>query len=335
MNRRQLMRSVAVGLPAAALGGIVSQVSTSYAESRTTADDCEPPPCTPGTGRVVQWGDASAPAVPADALSGVTAISAGAAANSYNLTLKNGRVSIWGNLNPDDSIQQRLSRVPVAATRNVTAIAAAGNYGLALRDGGVIAWGGAYDSDAVIRVPDEAKSGVTAIAGGAGPGPVCLALKNGGVINWGGYAPVPDAAKSGVVAISTQQHCLALREDGSVVTWARSGLQPPPPANLMTVPAEARSGVTAISAGTGFSLALKDGGVIAWGDNKYGQLEVPYEAQSDVVAISAGVWASMALTASGTIVVWAFNFYHQLDIPPEAQCGASAISCKYHCLALI
>ncbi|WP_204007972.1 RCC1 domain-containing protein [Virgisporangium aurantiacum] len=264
----------------------------------------------------------------------MTAISTGGSANAYNLTLKNGRVSIWGHFLLQDPTEQRLSRVPVAATKDVTAIAAAGNHCLALRDGGVITWGGSHDRTEVNRVPEELKSGVTAIAGGVGGGPVCLALKNGGVINWAGDAPVPIEARSGVVAISTGQHCLALREDGSVITWVRSGLIDPAPPSLLTVPAEAKSGVTAISAGGGFSLALKDGGVIAWGDNKYGQIEVPYEAQTDVVSISAGTYASMALTAGGKIVVWAYNAYGQMDIPAEAQCGVSAIDCQYVCLAL-
>jgi alpha-tubulin suppressor-like RCC1 family protein len=329
INRRQLMRTVAVGLPAAVLGGVVSQVSAAQAGSGTesaTAETCEPPPCAPGMGRIVQWGPNLA-AVPADGLSGVTAVSGGWCANLYNLMLKNGRVSTWGNFNLNDPNQQRLSRVPVAATRDVTAIATAGRYAFALRDGGVIVWGGT--SDGQLSLPDGAKSGVTAIAGGNGGWSYGLFLKNGGVLQWNGFAPVPDDAKEGIVAISASGQALALREDGRVIGWGKDL-----PANL-AVPAEAQSGVTAISAGGGFSLALKNGGVIAWGNNEYGQLEVPYEAQSDVVAIDAGVWASMALTASGRIVVWAYNFYKQLDIPDEAQCGASAISCGYHCLALV
>jgi alpha-tubulin suppressor-like RCC1 family protein len=330
INRRQLMRTVAVGLPAAALGGVVSQVTAAQAGPGTnaaTADSCEPPPCAPGTGTIVQWGTANLPAVPADGLSGVTAISSGWCANLYNLMLKNGRVSTWGNFNLNDPNQQRLSRVPVAATKDVTAIATAGRFAFALRDGGVIVWGG--ESDSQLSIQDEAKSGVTAITGANGGNSYGLFLKSGGVLQWKGLAPVPDEARAGIVAISASQQALALREDGRVITWG-----PNLPANL-AVPAAAQSGVTAVSAGAGYSLALKDGAVIAWGTNGYGQLDVPYEAQSDVVAISAGVVASMALTASGKIVVWAYNLYNQLDIPDEAQCGASAISGGYHCLALV
>ncbi|MEV1247908.1 RCC1 domain-containing protein [Nonomuraea sp. NPDC050022] len=324
------MRTVAVGLPAAVLGGTVSQVSPAQARSGTgsiATEGYEPPVCAPGSGTIIQWGPYNAPAVPEAGLSGVTAISDGACANLYNLMLKDGRVTLWGNLNLNDRNQQRLARVPVAVTKDVTAIATAGSYAFALRDGGVIVWGGTHDTQ--LALPEAAKSGVTAITGANGGNSYGLFLKDGGVIQWNGYVAVPDEAKEGIVAMSARRHALALREDGRVVTWG-----PDLPANL-TVPAEAQSGVTAISAGAGFSLALKNGAVIAWGDNEYGQLEVPYEAQSDVVAISAGIWASMALTASGKIVTWAYNFYGQLDIPAEAHCGASAISCGYVCMVLL
>ncbi|MFI7448532.1 RCC1 domain-containing protein [Nonomuraea sp. NPDC049714] len=330
ISRRQLMRTVAVGLPTAVLGGTVLQVSTAQARSGTTsitAEGYEAQACAPGEGKIIQWGPANAPAVPEAGLSGVTAVSAGACANLYNLMLKDGRVTTWGNFNLQDPNQQRLSRVPVAATKDVTAIETAGRYSFALRDGGVIVWGGTRDGELVL--PEATESGVTAMAGANGGSSYGLFLKDGGVIQWRGFVAVPDEAKEGIVAISARQHALALREDGRVITWG-----PDLPANL-TVPAEAQSGVTAISAGPAFSLALKNGAVIAWGNNEYGQLEVPYEAQSDVVAISAGNGASMALTAGGRIVVWAYNVYGQLDIPAEAHCGASAISCGYVCMVVL
>ncbi|MFC4010563.1 hypothetical protein ACFOY2_25275 [Nonomuraea purpurea] len=329
INRRQLMRTVGVGLPAAVLGGTVSRVSTPQADPGTkskTAEGCEPPVCTPGSGKIIQWGKA-APAVPEAGLSGVTAVSAGAYANLYNLMLKDGRVAIWGSFNFSTPIEQRLSRVPVAATKDVTAIATASAYSIALRDGGVIVWGGT--SDLNLTLPEAAKSGVTAIAGGNGGYGDGLFLKDGGVIQWHGRVDVPDEAKEGIVAIAARAHALALREDGRVITWGRDQ------AANMAVPAEAQSGVTKISAGAGFTLAIKNGGVIAWGDNSKGQLEVPYEAQSDVVAISAGIEASMALTASGKIVTWAYNFNGQMDIPAEAQCGGSAISCGRICMVVL
>ncbi|MFC5162088.1 RCC1 domain-containing protein [Nonomuraea angiospora] len=324
------MRTVAVGLPAAVLGGTVSRVSPAQAHSGASSITTEgrgEPECAPGSGKLIQWGPANAPEVPAAGLSGVTAFSIGACANLYNLMLKDGKVTIWGNFNLNDRNQQRLVRVPVAATRDVTAIATAGAYSFALRDGGVIVWGGTHDTE--LALPEATKSGVTAMTGANGGSSYGLFLKDGGVIQWRGFVDVPDEAKEGVVAMSARQHALALREDGRVVTWG-----PDLPANL-AVPAEAQSGVTAISAGNGFSLALKNGAVIAWGDNEYGQLEVPYEAQSDVVAISAGNLASMALTAGGRIVTWAYDFYGQLDIPEEAHCGARAISCGYVCMVLL
>jgi hypothetical protein len=135
VDRRQLMHAIAVGLPAAALGGVVSQVSTAYAGSGTkavTADPCEPPPCAPGTGRVVQWGVPTLKPVPELGLAGVTAIAAG---GNYALLVRDGRVTLWGNLYLGDPAQQRLARVPVAATKDVTAVATGSYHGYALRDG--------------------------------------------------------------------------------------------------------------------------------------------------------------------------------------------------------
>ena len=96
MNRRQLIRTAAVGLPAAVLGGVVSQVSSAQAGSSTNVAEtgaCEPVPCTPGTGQIIQWGYRDLQPVPASGLTGVTKVAAGV---DYGLMIKNGRVSIWG-----------------------------------------------------------------------------------------------------------------------------------------------------------------------------------------------------------------------------------------------
>jgi alpha-tubulin suppressor-like RCC1 family protein len=91
-------------------------------------------------------------------------------------------------------------------------------------------------------------------------------------------------------------HSVALKSDGSVVTWGWTAT---------VVPVEAQSGVMAIAAGggstgPGFTMALKnDGSVVAWPNGN-----VPVEAQSGVVAIAAGWYLKLALKTNGSVVTW-------------------------------
>jgi len=101
------------------------------------------------------------------------------------------------------------------------------------------------------------------------------------------------AGLTDIVAIASGvSQNLALRKDGTVVSWGRN-TNPPP----------ALSNVVAIAAGNGQSLALKRGGtVVAWGSNFFGQTNVP-AGLSNVVAIAAAA-QSLALKADGTVVSW-------------------------------
>ncbi|WP_240686856.1 RCC1 domain-containing protein [Amycolatopsis suaedae] len=167
------------------------------------------------------------------------------------------------------------------------------------------------------QIPAQAMP-ATAVASGFGH---LLALKDGRVHAWGstlfGVTEVPAAARSGVVAISSKNlHNLALRNDGSVVSWG----------NRTDVPAEARSGVTAVAAGGDHSLALKGGGVIAWGSNRHGQATVPPQARSGVKAIAAGWNHNLVLKEDGTLVAWGYNANCEATLPTPAPSGVVAIS---------
>jgi hypothetical protein len=334
MNRRLLLQAAAVGVPTAVLGGVVSRA---VGDTEPAAAAVESTDCQSGGGRVIYWGEqhntnvpsvsyqpweSMMPPVPKPLQSGVTAV---AAAGSEVLALKDGRVHHIGDCGCIGTAWEgnRLWNIPPAATAGVTAIAAGISNALALRDGRVIGWG---VSSGIAAVPDEAKSGVTAIACSE----YALAVKNGGVIQWGAASltPVPDAARSGVVAVSAAGHALALREDGSVVAWGPSSTAP-----ATQVPEEARSGVTAIAAGGTFSLAVKGGRVFGWGTNDKGQLSAPED--TDVTAIDAGSHNGMSLTTRGTVNVWGLSNQRQSVVPDEI-CAASAISISaYMCAALI
>ncbi|NDC42154.1 MAG: hypothetical protein EBZ77_11495 [Chitinophagia bacterium] len=103
-------------------------------------------------------------------------------------------------------------------------------------------------------------------------------------------------------------HAMALRDDGSVVTWLYGkGTYGSTydPYGVTNVPSSAKSGVVALAAGDAHCLALKsDGSVVAWGKNNSGQINVPSEAQSGVMAIAAGSIFSLALKTNGVVVGW-------------------------------
>ncbi len=118
---------------------------------------------------------------------------------------------------------------------------------------------------------------------------------------------------SGVVRLAAgSYHCLALKDNGTVVAWGADQLssggldcgQCNVPANL--------TNVVSIAAGSMHSLALKaDGTVVAWGAGVTTSYSAPELGQSavppglrDVVDIAAGTFSSFAVTKDGRIVAW-------------------------------
>ena len=192
-------------------------------------------------------------------------------------------------------------------------VAAAAPVTAAITPGTVVAWG---DNEYGETDVPAGLSGVIAVSAGEWHS---LALKSDGtVVSWGGQTAVP-VGLSGVTAISAgYNHSLALKSDGTVVAWGNNVY------GQATVPADL-SGVTAISAGQGFNLALKsDGTVVAWGWDYRGETNVP-AGLSGVTAISAGQDFSLALKSDGTVVGWGENWWGQTT-PPSNLSGVIAIS---------
>ena len=182
----------------------------------------------------------------------------------------------------------------------------------------VTAWG--YNDYQQCNVPDSAKNGVTAIAGGEQH---TMALKNGAVLTWNfngyGIRTVPFNAQSGVTAIASgYQHCVALK-NGIVMAWGNNG------EGQCNVPYYALSGVTAIACGFDHTIALKDGAVLAWGRSQYGQCNVPQSALSEVTAIGSTYRGTIALK-NGAVLVWGYNGNGECNIPSNAQSGVSTIA---------
>lgn len=294
--------------------------------------------------------------------SGVVELAAG---QSHVLARKgDGTLVAWGNNGNgqlgDGTIDN--SKVPIAVTGisgELRAIAAGDGHSYALTaDGKLWAWGN-YSSGQlgeahalVQSSPNQVVglgtgSGVAAISAGGGFG---LALKDdGSVVSWGANGagqlgdnsttnrPAPVAVAtlgtgSGVKAISAgRDHVLALKDDGSVLSWGGNGngqlgtndtmarKMPGPVSGLGT-----GSGVVAVVAGPARSMALKsDGTVWSWGANAGGPLGdgttmqrlTPVQVHgvndagflTDVTAIASCNWASYALRSSGEILAWGYN----------------------------
>jgi alpha-tubulin suppressor-like RCC1 family protein len=214
-------------------------------------------------GTVFGWGDGrqGQTAVPAG-LGDVIAICAG---DSQGLALKaDGTVASWG-----------LGGPPPPGLSNVVAISAGNTFGhdLALtRDGRVIAWWAREGVSYGWNVP-EGLSNVMAVATGWNH---CLALKRDGtVMGWGfnsegqstgisggnsgtqatGLVMVAGQLLTDVAAIAASyEYSLALKKDGTLVSWGRTsrGLVP-----------EGLSNVVAISASGSYCLAITTNPAVA------------------------------------------------------------------------
>lgn len=133
------------------------------------------------------------------------------------------------------------------------------------------------------------------------------------IIAWGsnsyGQTTIPASASNAVAVAAGAYHSMALRNDGTVITWGEI--------NASAVPANPAgvSNIVSIAAGQSHCVALRsDGKVFAWGDNSQGQLNIS-PAASNVVAIAAGYYHTLALRADGTVVGWGRNTYGQVTIP--------------------
>jgi alpha-tubulin suppressor-like RCC1 family protein len=139
------------------------------------------------------------------------------------------------------------------------------------------------------------------------------------VIGWGansqGQINVPASATNVIAVAAGFTHSLALRADGSVISWGSSTVVP---ANV--------TNATSIAAGANHSLALlSDMRVAAWGNNTYGQTNVPASA-TNVVAVAAGFYHCLALRADGRVIAWGKAASGQTNVPTSATSNVVAIA---------
>ncbi|HWQ90776.1 MAG TPA: hypothetical protein VN673_03825 [Clostridia bacterium] len=156
----------------------------------------------------------------------------------------------------------------------------------------VVTWGSNNYGQGI--VPASATNVVAVSAGST----YNLALRaDGTVVTWGSGYPIPLAATNVAAIASGLRHNVALKSNGTVVAWGDNSFQ------QTQVPVTATN-VVAIAAGYDHTLALRaDGTVVAWGKGNYGQTNVPF-ATTNIVAISAGAGHSMAIRADGSAMIW-------------------------------
>src|SRR5258705_12131321 len=117
------------------------------------------------------------------------------------------------------------------------------------------------------------------------------------VIAWGantqGQCNVPPSATNVIGVAAGGTFSVALRSDGSVISW---GVATNPPTDI--------TNAIQIAAGYTHGLSLRaDGTVAAWGNNSQNQIAVPPSA-TNVIAVAAGYNHSLALRNDGTVVAW-------------------------------
>ncbi len=274
-----------------------------------------------GPGKVVAWGDDTFAqlAVPAAALSGVVAVSAG---QGHTLALKqNGSVLAWGWNTSGQS------NVPAAASSGVVAISAGQGHSLALKSNGtVLAWGN--NSEGQINIPAALVpswfSSSTQIVGIAAGGAHSVALPSSGVpIAWGsngfGQCTIPSGLSTVTAVAAGFYHTVALRANGTVAAWGDNthGQSTVPPG---------LTDVVAIAAGFYHTVAVKaDGTVVAWGAGgtttvapQLGQSVVP-PGLGVARAPAAGRYHSLALLADRTVVGWGDGSVGQITMPGNHQ----------------
>lgn len=280
--------------------------------------------------------------------------------------------NIWGETGVGDRDfifpYGRPGPVLVPSFSDVKEVAKGHWFSLAIkRDGTVWAWGnnqsgelgnGLANFAALNPTRIQGLSKAIAIAGGGsayiGGGHALAVLEDGRVFSWGNneagqlgdgsissrdMTSVPRAVvgAAGARAVAAGGlHSVALRPDGTVLTWGHNqfgqlGLgsadtNPGTPTPVQ--PAVSR--IKAIAAGGTHTLALKDDGTVwAWGRNTAGQVgngsiapnnpgAAPVPTQvvdlTDVVAIAAGELHSVALKQDGSVWAWGANESGQLGI---------------------
>lgn len=207
------------------------------------------------------------------------------------------RVIAWGTNNFGQL------EVPAGLT-NVIAVATSPYAAIALTaEGRLVPWGD--NRNGQLNLP-EGLPPVSAVALGLTHGNVLL--PDSTVLGWGSGqgAQVPFGLTNVVALAANGSRSVAVKADGTVVSWGDS----------YPVPTDATN-IVEVACGSSHTLGLRaDGTVIAWGSNHFGESSVP-PGLSNIVKIAAGSLLSLALEVDGTLHVWGLGATGANQPPPD------------------
>jgi alpha-tubulin suppressor-like RCC1 family protein len=189
----------------------------------------------------------------------------------------------------------------------------------------VAIWG--YAANGETNLP-AGLTNVMAVSGGVPGFYDCLALRRDGTaVTWANSpAGVVTAAVTNLVAVAcaiTAGPNLGLRPDGTVISW------------LLDTPAAVRglSNIVAIAPYNGSYLALKTNGTLV-NVGLAGPAPAIVTNLGGVVAVAVGFQHGLALKADGTVAAWGGNTYGQTNIPAGLSNVVAIAAGGYHNLAL-
>ena len=257
-------------------------------------------------------------------------------AASYSVVISNAGGSITSSppailtvVDPPTITSQPLSQTSTSGTRTIFSVAAQGKFlnyqwqknSINLLNGDNIS--GATSTNLTINAVSYSDDGtysvvVTNLAGTVTSSNATLAVI---------FQFNPLVGNGATVAIG-QEHCLALRSDGSVWSWGnnQAGQMGNGAANcVFPLRVSGVSNVVGLAAGWNHSLAVEANGTVwTWGTNDGGQLgngfntnsPTPIQAGAGVltnaIAVSGGMSHSLALLANGRVMAWGTNSVYEL-----------------------
>lgn len=141
--------------------------------------------------------------------------------------------------------------------------------------------------------------------------PVLAQPPQGSIISWGnnqsGQVTQTPTGSDFTQLAAGDTFSVALKSDGSIVSWGQTGVTNQTPSGL---------GFTQIAAHATQALALKsDGSIVSWGSNRYGQVsQTP--TSTGFTQIAAGYGHSLALKSDGSIISWGWDTFGQVSNTP-------------------
>jgi len=192
-----------------------------------------------------------------------------------------------------------------------------------------------YDSESgtFTPFPMSAPAGLSNVVALASGVRHLVALRaDGSVVSWGewawGMTNVPPPLTNTAAIAAGDYHALGLTSAGKVFAWGADF------SGQANVPAPVTN-ATVIGAGGFHSLALTAAGhVYAWGRNRYGQCDPPPGLSNNVVALTGGLEHSLALLRNGKVVAWGDNSAGQTNVPVAATNIIALAARGYYSLAL-